>query len=142
MLKKSIPLLAVVAALSGCEESMQNMQDGLNKYDNFISGKAFTQKKPEKQPPKKPAKNFGITDSQAMTYLSKDDSNYLLKASKWTDFWSYHIHYKTPLFKKADKYCGSNIWEGNKTGSNCGDFNELVVLVRGQEMTSQDFGHS
>lgn len=142
MLKKSIPLLAVVAALSGCEESMQSMQDGLNNYDNFISGKAFTQKKQESLPPKKPVKKFGVTDSQAMTYLAKDDSNYLMKSSKWIEFWSYHIHYKTPLYKKADKQCDVKLWESKKMTENCDNFHNLVVLVRGKEMAGQDFGHS
>lgn len=142
MLKKSIPLLAVVALLSGCEESMQNMQDGLNKYDNFISGKVLTQKKPEKQPPQKDVKNFGITDSQAMAYLSKDDLNYLMKSSKWTEFWSYHIHYKTPLYKKAEKYCDVKPWESKKVTETCDDLHNLEVIVRGKEMASNDFGHS
>lgn len=142
MIKKTISLMAFISLLAGCEESMKSMQDGLNKYDNLISGKAFVQNSSGKQHLKKPVKNFGVTDSQAMTYLTKDNANYLMKAAKWTDFWSYHIHYKTPLFKNADKYCGAKLWEASKTGRNCGDFNDLVVLVRGQEMTSQDFGHS
>lgn len=140
MIKKTMVLLGIVSSLCGCEESMQNMQDGLNKYDNFISGKAITPKKPEQTAKKIPVKNFGVTDNQAMAYLAKDDVNYLMKSSKWTDFWSYHIHYKTPLFKKADKYCDVKPWESKKLTENCDGFHNLSVIVRGHEMTSQDFG--
>lgn len=132
MLKKIITASIIAATLSGCE-TMDNVSQGLDKYNNMLAGKPA--------PKKVPSKNWGVSDNQAMAYLAHDKVSYLSNKVDWSKFWAWHIHYKTPLFKKASKYCDVKAWDSRKVGKNCGDFAQIEALTHGQEMAFQDFGN-
>jgi len=139
MVKQSLTSLAICLALTGCDTmnaEMDSLSSNLQKYNDFMSGKS-TQMASKTMAPNK---NWGVTDSQALAYLTKDTGKLQEKNVDWFKFWSFQAHYNTSLYKKADKYCTVADGDSREVGSNCSVFFNAVVAANANKQVTQNFG--
>ena len=142
MLKMLIAWVVTTMAIMivGC----QSVTSGLEKINGALhsSSNQLATLNGKAGPGRNAIKNrWSVSDGQAMAWLKHDDSLWdnhgTLKGVDWYKFWAQQAHAKTPLYQRADKYCGTPVWAEQSPGHNCAVLFRAAGIVSSTEMRQQ-----